>query len=91
MTKKDFIEKVATNSGVSRKDCKTVLDAVLEEIVNAIKDEGEIRFAGFGSFKKVLRPGRKMHSALAGREVEIKEKNVIKTKFSDSVIEKINS
>lgn len=91
MNKKEFIERVATKSGKTRGDCKIILNTILEEIVNVVKEEGEIKFLGFATFKNVVRPGRKMYSALNGKEVEVKEKNTMRAKFSTNVIEKLNS
>ena len=91
MTKKDFLRKVSETSGLTIKDCNTALNTILDEIVNVVNEEGEMRFMGFGAFKKSVRPGRKMISPLTGKEIEVKEKNVMRVKFSDNVIEKLNS
>lgn len=91
MSKKEFVRKISEKSGCTITDCKKILDTILEEIVNTVKEEGEMRFLGFASFKKYTRPARTMNSSLLGREVEVKEKNMMKVKFSPVVIDKLNS
>lgn len=91
MNKKEFIRRVSEKSGKTITDCKLILNTIIEEIVNVVKEEGELRFLGFASFKKFVRPGRTMNSSLLGREVEVKEKNMMKVKFAPGVIDKLNS
>ena len=91
MLKKEFVERVATKSGKTKTDVKIILDTILDEIIEAVKDDGEMKFLGFATFKKYARPGRKMVSPLTGKEVEVKEKNLMRVKFSDTVAKRLNS
>ena len=58
MTKADFIDAVASRSGLSKKDAGAALDAVLESVKDALKSGDEVTFTGFGKFSVQARKAR---------------------------------
>ena len=50
MTKSEFVESVATRSGLSRKDAATAVDAVLDAVKDALQNGDDVNFTGFGKF-----------------------------------------
>ena len=51
MNKKDLIELVADDSGMSKADAGRAVDAVFKRITDALKAGNEATFVGFGTFK----------------------------------------
>lgn len=53
MNKKDLIELVADDTGMSKADAGRAVDAVFKRITDALKTGNEAVFVGFGTFKVV--------------------------------------
>ena len=58
MTKSDFIDAVASRSGLSKKDAGVALDAVLDSVKDALQKGDEVAFTGFGKFSTANRAAR---------------------------------
>ena len=58
MTKQEFIQKVATKSGLTTRDAGKALDAYLETITDALKRGEVVAFTGFGKFTAQNRAAR---------------------------------
>ena len=58
MTKQDFVDAVATRSGISRRDAGTAVDAVLDCITDALRNGDTVAFTGFGKFHTTRRAAR---------------------------------
>lgn len=58
MTKAEFVQKVAKRTGVSQADAGRTVQAVLDEISDALRDGHDVQFAGFGKFSVVSRAAR---------------------------------
>ena len=71
MTKSDFVEKVASTSGLSKKDAGTAVDAVINELENALKSGEEVTFTGFGKFHVAERGAREGRNPRTGEPMEI--------------------
>ena len=50
MTKQEFVDQVATKSGLVRRDAAKAVDAVLDSITESLKAGNEVAFTGFGKF-----------------------------------------
>ena len=69
MTKADFIDAVASRSGLSKKDAGAALDAVLESVKDALKNGDDVTFTGFGKFSVQARaPKRRRRLAVSSRK-----------------------
>ena len=51
MNKLEFIKKLSANSGVSQKDAKEILSAMVDLIKESLKNHEEIKLTGFGKFE----------------------------------------
>jgi DNA-binding protein HU-beta len=71
MTKSDFVEKVATESGLSKKDAGSAVDAVISTIENALKSGEEVSFTGFGKFHVADRGAREGRNPRTGETMTI--------------------
>src|SRR5829696_1883832 len=58
VTKSDFVQQVAQTSGLSKRDAKKAVDAILESIQEVLSRGGEINFTGFGKFSVADRSAR---------------------------------
>ena len=58
MNKAEFIDAVATKAGLSKKDAKGAVDAVLDTITEALVKKESVSFIGFGTFATAERAAR---------------------------------
>ena len=58
MTKSEFVDQVASESGLSKGDAGKAVDAVLEVVQSTLQRGGEINFTGFGKFSVAHRGAR---------------------------------
>jgi DNA-binding protein HU-beta len=71
MSKSEFVDKVAAEAGLSKKDAAAAVDAVLSTIENALKDGGEVTFTGFGKFHVASRGAREGRNPRTGESMQI--------------------
>ena len=76
MTKSDFVDKVAAESGLSKKDAGTAVDAVISTIESALKSGDEVSFTGFGKFHVAKRGAREGRNPRTGETMQIAASNV---------------
>lgn len=58
MTKQEFVDKVASKSGLSRRDAGKAVDAFLDSVTETLRNRGEVSFTGFGKFSTSHRAAR---------------------------------
>ena len=71
MTKSDFVDQVASESGLSQKDAAGAVDAVLGTIEKALKNGDEVSFTGFGKFHVAQRGAREGRNPRTGESMTI--------------------
>ena len=71
MTKSEFVDQVANESGLSKGDAGKAVDAVLEVIEGTLKRGGEINFTGFGKFSVADRGARQGVNPQTGERIQI--------------------
>jgi len=71
MTKSDFVEKVASTSGLSKKDAGNAVEAVLTSIEDALRSGDEVSFTGFGKFHVASRGAREGRNPRTGETMQI--------------------
>jgi DNA-binding protein HU-beta len=71
MTKSDFVDRVASESGLSKKDAGSAVDAVISTIENALKGGDEVSFTGFGKFHVADRGAREGRNPRTGETMTI--------------------
>ena len=76
MTKSEFIDRVASQSGLSKKDAGTAVDAVINSIEDALKGGEEVSFTGFGKFHVAHRGAREGRNPRTGETMTIAASNV---------------
>ena len=58
MTKQEFVDRVATKSGLSKRDAGKAVDAFLDSVTEALKRGDAVSFTGFGKFSTAHRAAR---------------------------------
>jgi DNA-binding protein HU-beta len=71
MTKSEFVDKVAAQSGLSKKDAGAAVDAVIASIEDTLKGGGEVTFTGFGKFHVADRGAREGRNPRTGETMTI--------------------
>ena len=71
MSKSEFVDKVAAESGLSKKDAASAVDAVLRTIEGELKSGGEVTFTGFGKFHVASRGAREGRNPRTGESMKI--------------------
>ena len=71
MTKSEFVDQVASGSGLSKGEAGKAVDAVLETIEDTLKRGGEVNFSGFGKFSVAERGARQGVHPRTGDPIQI--------------------
>ena len=90
MNKAEFIDAVAEKSGLSKKDAKLSVDAVLDTITEALTKGDSVSFIGFGTFAVSQRAARTAKVPGTGKSVEVPATKVAKFKVGKSLKEAVS-
>lgn len=71
MTKTDLVSAVAEKAGVTKKDAGAVLDALIKEIIGAVKKGDRVQLVGFGTFELRERVARTGLNPQTKEQIEI--------------------
>jgi DNA-binding protein HU-beta len=71
VTKSEFVDQVAAESGLSKGDSGTAVDAVLTVIEETLKRGGDVSFTGFGKFSVAERGARQGVNPQTGERIQI--------------------
>jgi len=72
MNKSELIEAIAETADLTKSDAGRALDAVLEAITDALKNDGTVSLVGFGSFGVKERAERQGRNPQTGELITIK-------------------
>ncbi|QKF59198.1 HU family DNA-binding protein [Aliarcobacter lanthieri] len=87
MNKTEFIDAVAVKAGLSKKDAKGAVDAVLEVITEALVKKDSVSFIGFGTFATAERAARVAKVPGTDKTVNVPATTVAKFKVGKSLKE----
>ena len=71
MTKSEFVDQVAQESGLGKGDANKAVEAALQVIEDTLKRGGEINFTGFGKFSVAQRGARQGVNPQTGERIQI--------------------
>ncbi len=71
MTKNEFVDRVAENSGLGKGEAAKAVDAVLETIEEVLRRGGDVNFTGFGKFTVADRSARQGVNPQTGEKIQI--------------------
>jgi len=78
VTKSEFVDQVASESGLSKGEATKAVDATLTVIEETLKRGGEINFTGFGKFSVADRGARQGVNPQTGEKIQIAASKVPK-------------
>lgn len=76
MNKNDLIKELARSTGRRQKDCKELVEAVLQLLEKAIRAQEDVILSGFGTFKLKYKQARSAKNPSTGEAIEVPEKYV---------------
>lgn len=82
ISKTKIIDQVAQQVPVNEATIKLVVDALLDTIVDDVKNGDDVRFIGFGKFYTAHRAARMGRNPQTGEAMAIKESNKFAFKTS---------
>ena len=91
MKKNELIKEIAQKTGLTKKDINKVINATIETMKKAFKNNEKISFMGFGSFEVVTRAPRKARSPRTGKIIKVPKTKTVKFKISRKLKEFLNS
>jgi DNA-binding protein HU-beta len=71
MTKNEFVDRVAADTNLSKKDAGQAVDSVLRQIEGALGSGEEVNFTGFGKFHVAERGSREGRNPRTGETMNI--------------------
>ena len=71
MTKSEFVEQVAQDASLSKKDAEKAVETVLSAIQTTLQRGGEVAFTGFGKFHVAERGARQGKHPRTGQPIQI--------------------
>ncbi len=91
MTKKDFIEKYAAKTGVSKKAAGEYVEAFLETVEEALMGDASVQFVGWGTFEVKATAARQGRNPKTGEAISIPAKKAVKFKVGKKLQDKVNA
>jgi nucleoid DNA-binding protein len=76
MTKADLVERIATQTGISRNQTAIIVDQLLDAMSRALSEGKHLEIRGFGTFKVRERRARRARNPRSGSEVLVPAKIV---------------
>ena len=88
VSKKEFIEKLATKQGITKSEAQNQTDAFIDTLADVCINGGGISFKGMFTFKKVLKKGRS--GKVNGVEYSTPDSTSIKVTIGSALKEMLN-
>ena len=92
MTKSQLIEKVATSSGLTKKQADTVVQSLVTTIVTSVRKGDPVKIPGLGTWKKVKTKARMGRNPQTGEAIKIpartKARFTVAKSFKEQVLGK---
>jgi len=89
MKKAEFIDAIASKTGLSKKDTNAVIDATLETITEALAAKKSVSFIGFGSFSTAARAARTARVPGTDRVIDVPATTAVKFKVGKQLKEAV--
>ncbi len=90
MNKNDLVATVATNAGISKSDAAKAVDGVFSAISDTLKDGGEVRLVGFGTFSVAQRAATTGRNPRTGESIQIPASKQPKFKAGKGLKDAVN-
>jgi DNA-binding protein HU-beta len=90
MTKTDLVNVVSAEIEIPKKTVDTVVNAVLEAVTNALKENDKVQIVGFGTFEVKNVAAREGHNPKTGETIQIPESKKIAFTASKVLKDSVN-
>jgi integration host factor subunit beta len=91
MIKSELVQRIAeANPHLYQRDVENIVDAVLDEVTNALARGDRVELRGFGAFSTKSRPARMGRNPRTGAQVRVNEKIVPYFKTGKEMRERLN-
>ena len=90
MNKNDLIASVAESAGMSKADATRAVDATFDAITSELKNGGDVRLVGFGTFSVAARRATEGRNPRTGEKIFIAASNHPKFKAGKSLKASVN-
>lgn len=91
MIKSELIQKLADeNPHLFQRDVENIVNAILDEIGDALASGNRVELRGFGAFSVKNRPARTGRNPRTGEQVAVEEKYVPQFKAGKEIRERLN-
>lgn len=92
MIKSELVQKIADKSPhLYHRDIERIVNTILDEVINAMKDGDRIELRGFGAFSVKSRNARMGRNPRTGSSVEVIAKRVPFYKTGKELRERLNA
>lgn len=91
MNKSELIDAVAASADIPKAVAGRALDAVIESVTNALKEQDQVVLVGFGTFAVKDRAARTGRNPQTGEPIEIKAAKVPGFKAGKALKDAVNS
>ena len=85
MTKSEMIRVLAEEAKVSKKEIKTVLEALNAVVIKTLKKDKKVKLQGLGIFTVRDRKARLGRNPMTGEQIQIPAKRVVKFRVAKDV------
>ncbi|MCQ2914323.1 MAG: HU family DNA-binding protein [Alphaproteobacteria bacterium] len=90
MNKTELVDSIAKLSGLTKVDSEKALNATLDAVVKALKENDEVRLVGFGTFAVSKRKATVGRNPRTGKEIKIAACNAPKFKAGKTLKDALN-
>ena len=91
LTRADLCEAVYRNIGLSRSDSAMLVEAVLDELAEALETEDMVKISSFGTFSMRMKGERTGRNPRTGEEVAIPPRRVVAFRASQVLKQRVNA
>ena len=90
MNKNDLVGQVAQDTGLSKVDAARAVDSVFDNIAGSLRNKGEVRLVGFGTFSVSHRKATTGRNPRTGETIQISASNQPKFKAGKGLKDAVN-
>ena len=90
MTQKEFIDKIASETGVTKLDTKMMVNAIMKAISEELEEGGSIRFPELGTFSVGVVSERNIYNPYIGANMILPAQKRVRFKPSKGLKDRVN-
>ena len=90
MNKSELVDAIADDADISKADAGRALDAMMDAITKALKNDDSVSLVGFGTFSVKHRAARTGRNPRTGESIQIKASNIPSFKAGKGLKDAVN-